>query len=465
MSQYLKETKSGSYTWLAWISIGITLMNVYHTKLIRLFVPGFSTAFVSVFLAASAALLVLYFIVGRNLNFSGIAFTEIDFLLLVPIVVILATSGGDRETLTYAIRFVILFLTVLLMKYEEKMIRITYIWFLISGLIHVFATIFLYYNPSFYLQYIYPTFTPVAQEKLYYWNLINGYATGLTEHYSLNGMYISIAFLTASALLYYKGKGHKVIGIILVLACLVALFMTGKRAVLIFALFAFAVTYMVCNRSSAISKAVLALTAVLGGIIVIYVASLNIESIGVSMDRFTEVLNTSDSYDISNGRFKLYGIAWDYFLSSPIFGIGWREFSRRVVVFYHQDDAFRDTHNVFLQLLCETGIVGFLVFIALFTTALILTIRLILKYNRGELVLSDSDRFGLVFSLSAQIYFLCYCMTGNPLYDISTLYFYLFAVGLASSVRFRNEKDVTLFGKEKKHLNSKYIRSTAEGHR
>ncbi len=440
MSEYIKEKKFRSHTWLAWLSVGMLVANVYHNKLLAILFPFFSSQLAVIMLIGSVFLFVFYFFLDGHVRLSDLRFTEIDYAFLLAAVVILATSGGDSENLTYFVRFFSLFVFMLFMKYDEKMIKIVFICLLIAGIIHVAATLFFYFDQDFYLKYIYPTFSADEQEKLYSWNIVNGYATGFAGHFSRNGIYTSVALLVSSLLLYTKNKNHRILFAVLTLVSLIALIMTSKRAPLVFAVFAIAATYILCARTTPLSKLGIIALAVIGSAVIIYIASFNIESIGVSFERFLSTFNKSDTNDVSNGRFKLYGVAWDYFLSAPIFGIGWREFSKRVVVFFNEDTYFRDTHNVFLQLLCETGIVGIIIFLCLFALVLFLSVRLLIKVKRGELQISETARFGLIFSITAQIFFLSYSMTENPLYDLETFYLYAFAIGFVSTVWFRYEK-------------------------
>lgn len=437
MSGSIKEPKYHSYEWLAWLSVAMIVANVFHTRLATIFFPFINTAIIMVWLIVSVLLFALYYYVSGQFRIMDLRFTIIDWLFLLASVVIFVTSGGDSENLTFFIRFFMLFIYIVFMKYDEKLIKVMFTCLLVAALIHVAATYFLYFDQNFYFKHVYPAFAPREKAKLYYWNTIDGYATGLASHFSLNGMNMSIALMLVSTLLLSAKKRSKYA--LLALLCLVALFMTGKRAPLVFAIFAILVTYLVCAEASALKKFFTVISGLLGGAILLYVASFNIEGIGATLGRFEAFFTNNETVDVSNGRFLLYGIAINYFKSAPLFGIGWREFSKRVVVFFNEDSSFRDTHNVFLQLLCETGIVGALVFFALFAVSLIITIHLILAHKRKELDLSETARFGLAFSLMTQVFFLCYAMTGNPLYDTVTLYYYAFAIGSAAIVYFQYE--------------------------
>lgn len=64
--------------------------------------------------------------------------------------------------------------------------------------------------------------------------------------------------------------------------------------------------------------------------------------------------------DISAGRFDLYALAIEQFLRHPLFGIGWGRFADLVTPVFKElhGDTVADVHNIYLQFLCETGIVG-----------------------------------------------------------------------------------------------------------
>jgi O-antigen ligase len=73
------------------------------------------------------------------------------------------------------------------------------------------------------------------------------------------------------------------------------------------------------------------------------------------------------------GRIAIYRSAIDLWLSNPVFGIGLGNFN------YYTDNSFHYQpsvpHNVYLEILCETGIIGFLLWAAAFSTILWNTIK------------------------------------------------------------------------------------------
>ena len=83
-----------------------------------------------------------------------------------------------------------------------------------------------------------------------------------------------------------------------------------------------------------------------------------------------------------------------------------------------------NVHNIYIQLLCECGIIGFIAFVLFFLWNIVSAIK---KLRRVALT-PDCDskiRIILTFSVMYQVFFLMYGLTGNPLYDAPTLVVYI----------------------------------------
>ena len=137
--------------------------------------------------------------------------------------------------------------------------------------------------------------------------------------------------------------------------------------------------------------------------------------------------------DVSTSRFELYAWAWKLFREHPLFGIGWGMY-RTTVVGNVTFRAVLDTHNIYLQLLAETGLIGFLVFVTLFLYMWIKTknayLECLQKYPQSIWKMAIS------FSLLYQTFFLLYGLTGNTLYDQHNQILYMISCSILASYRF-----------------------------
>lgn len=119
--------------------------------------------------------------------------------------------------------------------------------------------------------------------------------------------------------------------------------------------------------------------------------------------------NSSANIDFSSGRFSLWKISWELFCDNPIFGIGWGQFANYTTgefVQVYAGQEIRETHNVLLQLLCETGLVGTL----LITIPIVILIYKafrgisLIKYKRTY---PESLKKTIIFSLVIILFHVC----------------------------------------------------------
>ncbi len=294
-----------------------------------------------------------------------------------------------------------------------------------GGMIHAIATIVLYFAPDFYRQNILTLFD-LSQQRELLSQYNHGWMPGLAPHYSTNGMYLGIglgaAFVKATA---KRGK-RKIFSYIVPGIILLALLMTGKRAHVLFSVAACcAVIVLRLNRKNVLKLFKIVLFAFFSALIIYWISSY-IPAVANVFNRFIE---TAKSGDVTMGRRKLWGTAIMLWKQNPLFGIGWDRYkylAPSLVGF------FLNVHNVYIQLLCEVGVVGAGVFYIFFITAFIYSVRVIrLFFKSSESILSYADRTTVLFGIYMQIFFLLYCVTGNPLYDAPTFFPYIFSCAIA----------------------------------
>lgn len=340
-------------------------------------------------------------------------------LVLIPALLLL--RNGDIENNNFGKPFFSLYvlLLLLLFVYAKEIQRPALVLTALFTLEHVFFTWFFYFFTDIYKNHVISLFPDFSKELGY--QLEQGQMAGITMHYSTNAIYLSIGFIIfCAALIRAKTKKQLIISITSSALTMSALLITGKRGPLLFAVAAVVMTYFACNLKN-IKKTLIRTSLILvSAVCIIFAVSVFVPSITEPFDRFF------NEKDLTNGRMPMYTLAVDNFKENSVFGIGWGQYK----YVYEQSDIkgtqdIMDAHNVYLQLLCEVGIVGTAVFVTLFAYTLWHTFKLI--YRRSQ---KDALSKPLVFSLGIQIYFLLYCMTGNPLYDVFALYPYILGISI-----------------------------------
>jgi O-antigen ligase len=94
--------------------------------------------------------------------------------------------------------------------------------------------------------------------------------------------------------------------------------------------------------------------------------------------------NLVNGYDFTSGRTGLFALAIEGFRSAPVFGIGFDQFHTLVnpLLTDIEGNVMQDAHNIYLQMLCETGIVGTVLTLAPMAWILVTTFRSLLRARK-----------------------------------------------------------------------------------
>lgn len=171
------------------------------------------------------------------------------------------------------------------------------------------------------------------------------------------------------------------------------------------------------NRS--LKRMLFLLLAVIAAIVLYYRLRIVRESVDSLLNRFFMEDETL------SGRTVLYRLAFSLYRDSGRYltGIGWGNYRLQTVgVFFSKSDLTYAVHNVYLQLLCETGILGLSAFLIAVIRTLVYGIT---KYRRArEETPNRPEVYVIGLGVFLQFFFLAYCMSGNPLYDYNFLITY-----------------------------------------
>lgn len=339
-------------------------------------------------------------------------------------------SGFQLKVLLYVMYMFLILIIYISPELSKVFCNVIKIFF-IEHLVATFAGIFF---KDFYKANIislvckYNTFCPAAG------NYFHGYIPGITSNYSMNAIYLSISTLFLCSE-YLENKKKRTL--LFLFLSIVGIFVTGKRAHVLFTILCCILLFFVSKRDNKIMKRILYLSSTVFAVTIsLFFLSNYIPEIMNVVNRFTLLISKGD---LANGRSNLYDLALSLWSKKVIFGNGWGTFSYYYNIYIHNVNAgsFLDAHNIYLQLLCETGIVGalFLIFGMLYSAYS--SYKNILCNNSTNKVESIMIKFAFAY----QVFFLLYGITGNPLYDHQCYVVYFIVIGYTLYYRFKDKEN------------------------
>lgn len=219
-------------------------------------------------------------------------------------------------------------------------------------------------------------------------------------------------------------------------ACLLAaLLFTGKRGHVLFLALSLGLGYLLPLRGGRKIARFLHLFLLLLVGVVSYVAFADALADIPVVGRFAQTVSGfMEGEDVSSGRSRLWSWAIELARRQPWRGIGWGDY-RTTIGGVAGIVSELDVHNIYLQLLCETGIPGLAAF-ALFFLWFWTTAKNFYRFclASADPVLASLRPF-LHFSFLYQTFFLLYGITGNVLYDQHYQLIYMMACGMAVTCR------------------------------
>lgn len=253
---------------------------------------------------------------------------------------------------------------------------------------------------------------------------------GLAKECAAAAFVLNVGLATVFAELFSSAK-IRMISVLQILLFLPALLLTVKRTLYICPLVILLIFIFLTKISRTKIKYALCVTAGIGGLAVL---SACIPQVGGMYQK----LISSFLITPENNRFMLASKALEIFLKKPVFGSGFGTYNQIVydAGLYYNDGMWENhAHNVYLQVLCENGIVGF---ILLFTPVIMFTF-LSIKHLRSAHC-SPSGRYFLLFALYIQLLCFLYSCTGNVLFNTEQIYTWIFAMAVTASVVLRESK-------------------------
>lgn len=373
------------------------------------------------------AIVVMYAVVGYRRNVTS--YNIFSFLWIMVLIVYtyrnaaLANESYKLYFASFLTPLIVLGFLSLCSNWFQCVCKLFYFF----SIEHIVCTWFFFFFPSLLEKYIIPLYSPdqVGYSKV---ALKFNYAIGITANYGYNAIYLSFAVLFFTMLVFNKDNINCSIKKIYILDILAfgGLILTGKRGMLIYTVLTICIVFFIYNRKRLATMLKKLFTVAIPLLVSVLVLYKSVPEFGTTINRILAGLKGKD-VAMSN-RYVMWNLAKKLYSNNKMFGIGWfgyrYEYNANRIYEKIYESKSLDAHNVFLQLLCETGITGTVFVGGLILIVLILSIKLLCNYS-NEII-----GFAIALSVAIQIFFISMFFTANPLYDIFALYPYSIAVSI-----------------------------------
>ena len=393
--------------------------------------------------AALGALLVLHLFFRLREN-DPLASTPVTMAARVLACVIILQflrpdARRDVDTISYLISMAICMAYVITAPGEHSGVRMALsamYWgaMAMAAFVVVFTLL-----PELFLTLVYPMLSETAQ-RYYDFFAPMGYGVSLgTYSYTDYVLYLGLAACCAD-LAVKPRTGRRIAVHSLSLAfLLLAMVVLGRRGELLAAAVAIAALVLaLCSRKKRriILIAGTVLTAAATALVIAFLPQLGrIPVLARYVETIEQILSGAD---ITSGRRLLMAMGWAGFCSKPLFGLGWGQYvqmSAQIGMCDTDGNLIEDCHNIYLQFLCETGIVGAILLVIPIFYLLITTCRMLRAAKTME------DKLPLRFvsvSFLLQVFLLTIGLYDPSFQKIVFWCFYALALMLANAALVRS---------------------------
>ena len=273
-----------------------------------------------------------------------------------------------------------------------------------------------------------------------------GYSRSIEQGY-YSGINYQVAFTAAYivfGIFMYLFDRRSKSNMLIIAFLLAALFLTNKRAHLLYMIVSVLVVYYASGSKNKRFKRALEIFLLIFvfGVSVYFIASAfrNIKIFERILSLFSVFEDEQNFNNITTGRAAIYDQLIDIFNhSNKTWGIGWQNFALYSVA-RSISGGINQGHNVFLQLLCETGYAGLAVFVSLNLYYVISTVKInneAIRFYREEK--QDEPLQSQLMrkcSMAFMVFYYLFWLSGNPLYDFTFVYSWILSIMMSRYVRY-----------------------------
>ncbi len=332
------------------------------------------------------------------------------YLILVSLNLII---GGDGN-------FIISFLLINLVMFLELSIGgmglLEYKIIRIFSECHLLTSLIVYFLPHSIYDGLFAIILGKNAMANYSWRVISNMNAGITTQPGINAMYLSLLIMICAVEIIEK-KRKIIFNILLFLCSFLMLVTTGKRSAVVITILIIILYF--CSIHLKEIKKITFNSIVNSMILVSLFVIFGYWLINNSNEIQTILIKTqklSEMGDISNGRFEIWDYALKKWYEHPILGIGFKQI---------QSERGIDVHNTYIQILAETGIIGFSVFIVALIRILMYSYKSV-KANLTNCSVDTKCSIGFGFMLIC--FLTIYGFVGNTFIDYLPIMLFTVAI-------------------------------------
>lgn len=257
----------------------------------------------------------------------------------------------------------------------------------------------------------------------------NGRITSFLFHYNSLAGYVNAIIPFAMALTVLEGRAWwRRLGFICLAFCFAALFLTSSRGGMVACAAAVLLTAILVTPRRRTIAALMGALLLAASIVAFLPAK---EGEEIRNDRLQSV----DDFTIES-RVALWGAAGVIFLNQPVLGAGFGEYRFAVQQYVPGIEDQLDAHNLYLQTLAETGVIGFVAFFV--------TMGLFLRRSYGLMKSADPMwrmvGLGVFAALAATLVhgMVDYIFIASP--QFGNLFWVVLGLGVAAEEQWRSQR-------------------------
>ncbi|MCC8107086.1 MAG: O-antigen ligase family protein [Clostridiales bacterium] len=330
-----------------------------------------------------------------------------------------AFIGGE---ISFAIFFVACNLNMVFMSSIRDIGILEYKIVKLCCWVHLIASLAVTFLPQSLIDTVFRMLLGGHFSSNYSWRVISGVNPGITTQPGTNAMFLSLLLIIYAIEIFVSDK-NRIIKFCLCAVIFIMIFTTAKRSAIIISLISILISWLLLRNKT---NKILSANRVLINSFILVAVILAFRYVYVSTDLMdslmTKMFSLADEGNVFNGRLSLWSYSMDVFWSNPIFGSGLKSI-------YNLTGY--DTHNTYIQILAETGIVGFIFFIS--------GIFLVLKntlYRIKDIFSGITDiecKNSLMAGCTLMIFLLIYGTVGNTFIDYLPVMLFCLSYVMANS--------------------------------